>query len=255
MKKIIIILLILFSTLLIIDLASGIWYWNRLNLLFDSTEFNNILTPTISFFAFIIYGLALFMTIKQNKIILSQNIKPHYENEIERYLLKAKQISIKNHFDPESKTVNGFDYVDLIQDKLLSLTKNKDYNEDLKKYKQGISMNKEYFKKRSYFVTLTFLTDFTIGFNPINFLYLDLERFITEINLSKLIEEDKILIKKKIRNLFLDKYMTIINMTKTYDFYKVLIPIYYNTDGKVEFKNIAETEFGKHYDWFKKELN
>lgn len=254
MKKTIIILLITAISLLIIDLLTGFWYENKLNLLFSSNEFNNISTPIISFFAFIVYALALYMTIKQNKIILSQNIKPHYENEIEEYKIKAKGISIKNTFILDSIEYNGFEYIDAINDSLIQLTKDNDYNEDYEKNKKGEIQNKNYFKTRTYYDTLLFLSQFAIGLNPINLFHLELKTLIEEINTSKLINEDKSLLKKRIKRLFLDKYLTMMSLTQIYDFLKIPIPILYSTNKEIEFKTIAETEFGKHYEWFKNEI-
>jgi ABC-type uncharacterized transport system permease subunit len=75
-------LLIVLIILVTIDLTTGIWFWNRKNLMFEPSNFNNTLTPIISFCAFIVYTIALFTTIRQNKIILSQNIKPFFEKQI-----------------------------------------------------------------------------------------------------------------------------------------------------------------------------
>jgi len=234
MKKAIVIFLIIASLLLIVDLLTGIWYWNKINLLFNSNKFNNIFTPIISFLAFIVYALALYMAIKQNEIILSQNIKPHYENEIDEYIAKAKEISIKNSLVLGSKEYNGFQYVDAIKDSLLTLTNDKDYNEDYEAYEKGEIKNKEYFKTRSYYDTLLFLSEFTIDLNEINFFNLELKNLTDEINISKLIQEDKSLLKKKIKRLFLDKYMTIMRFTKMYEFMKIKFPILYSINNKIE---------------------
>ena len=70
----IICLLIAIIFLLLIDILIGTWYRNRLELSFSSSEFNNILTPLSSFFAVVIYSVALFTTIRQNKLINSFKI-------------------------------------------------------------------------------------------------------------------------------------------------------------------------------------
>ena len=85
--RIIIGLLIVLIILVTIDLTTGIWFWNKKNLMLEPSNFNNILTPIISFCAFIVYSLALITTIRQNKIILSQNIKPFFEKQIDEYLM------------------------------------------------------------------------------------------------------------------------------------------------------------------------
>lgn len=77
MRKIIYFLIALLSILILlilIDLSTGIWYWNKLNLKFNSSEFNNIVTPILTMIATPIYAWALYTTIKQNKIALSQNL-------------------------------------------------------------------------------------------------------------------------------------------------------------------------------------
>ena len=101
-NKTITILLIIAIGLLLVDLFTGIWYWNRLNLKFDLANYNYVVSPTFAIFATIIYGLALFNAIKQNRIILSQsieqnriilsqNIKPHYEREIENLISQSSK--------------------------------------------------------------------------------------------------------------------------------------------------------------------
>jgi len=94
-KYFLIALIFILIILISIDLSTGIWYWNKLNLKFDSNEFNNIATPILTMIATPIYALALYTTIRQNKITLSQNLKPFYEKEIDNLILKAKKTSLK----------------------------------------------------------------------------------------------------------------------------------------------------------------
>ena len=92
LKYIIIIgLLILIIVLLGVDIFTGIWYWNRSNLIFDSENFNNIFTPILAFIAIITYSIALFTSIKQNRILHNQNIKPYYLKAIKKLRNKAKK--------------------------------------------------------------------------------------------------------------------------------------------------------------------
>ena len=234
-------------------LLTGIWFWDRNIFLSKPSNFNNILSPIISFFALIVYSIALFTTINQNKIILSQNIKPHYEKEIKEYLIKAKNIKILYGFDSEQIEFNALNYMTGIRNGIGKIRNNEEYWEDIEKHKQKEEINEEYLQKRSYYGTLLFLSEFTLGVNPIAFFYNDLKQLIEEISLSKLIEEDKQLLKKRIHREFLAEYLAFIKHVRYFKPIMTQIPILYSGK-KVIFKSISETEFGKNYDWFISEL-
>lgn len=247
-KTIIIGLLIICIILLILDISTGIWFWNRVNLLFNSSNFNNILTPIISFLAFIIYALALYMTIKQNKILLSQNIKPFYEKRIDELIINSKKNKINYYTDDEIKECHLLEYINVLNKKIIELGINKDYLLDLNRYRNGIIINKEYLKTRSYYGTSLFLAGFSLPFNPdLEFYYNDIIDIIEEVNLSKMIKEDKILINKRIKHIFLRDYIAFFEYIQNHKKHIPPIPIIDPIKGTIEFTQLSETGFKEYY--------
>ncbi|MFA7446067.1 MAG: hypothetical protein WCY89_08985, partial [Flavobacteriaceae bacterium] len=116
----------LLSEFLYISLSSG---WD--------SKFNNVATPVISFVAVIIYTITLYYSIKQNRIILSQNrtilsqgIKPFYDKEIDNLIEKAKKIKIIEDNLYRNKEINALNYVEFIKESLVSLYHNKDFMQE-----------------------------------------------------------------------------------------------------------------------------
>ena len=83
-KNLVLLLLAIIIVLLLVDIGTGIWYYNRPHLSFSPSNFNNIATPIIGIISIGIYSLALFISAKQTLIIQSQNLKPHFERDFER---------------------------------------------------------------------------------------------------------------------------------------------------------------------------
>lgn len=255
-KHIIIFLLSIAILLLLTDLITGIWYWNRLNLKFDPANFNNIFTPLFTIIATIIYAFALFTTINQNKIILSQNIKPHYEKEIENLVTKARELKINGEIanDGEPIEINALNYIKVINDTIIKLSQDNEFLEDYTKYENNELLTRDYFKSRNYFGKLLFLSEFTIGINQVSFLYQEIKLLIQEINQSKLISEDTELLKKQIKRYLLSEYMAFIDFMDKHPLIVPPIPIVFDLQEKIEFKLISNTNFREHFDWFKSEL-
>jgi hypothetical protein len=247
MKKIILGLLIIIAILISIDIFTGIFYWNRLNLDFSSDSFNDIVTPIISFFAFVTYAITLIYLIKQNKIILSQNLKPHYEKEYNLLVKKAKKTIIEKGII-KPKKYNALNIVNAIYWSLYELTDSSNYNEDLEYFKEGKRFDRDYYKKRDYYENLLFLLNFTIDLNIISFFQENVITFKNEIKNSKLIQEDKSLFNNKIDRVFFSSYISLIeDMDKREDFFPS-IPMIYNFDGEIIFRTINRTDFRKIYE-------
>ena len=248
-KHIIIGLLTLLIVLLSTDLITGIWFWNKYNLIFDSDNFNNILTPIVTFLAVIIYTIALFLTIRQNRIILSQHIKPHFEKEIEELLKEAKK-SVPLKIDKKKKKYNLFNYTKLIMDLTIELVRNPEYLEDLKKIQAKENLSDEYVRGRTYFEVALLLNSFMIAGNlTLTTFYGKLKNLIDEINNSKLIEDEKLLLIKRIEAKFLNDYFALIKYFDKHN--SPPIPNVITIDRKVEFKPLNESSFRNHYNLFK----
>ncbi len=259
-RKLILFLLLIIAVLLSIDVLIRVWYHNEYNLIFSSSEFNNILTPIFTLISTIIYGWALLTTIGQNKIILSQSIKPFYEKEIEKLIKKAETTQTEKTILYANEDINLLNYTKYIIKTLLKLTEHKHYNEDCETFEikgNSNTITYEYLRNRSYFGEFLFLSNFTIPICTVHFFYNDLKKLIEEINNSKLILEDKILLKKQIQRTFLSEYLEIIRLQKEKVIPYPAIPI---VDFGIipmevkKFDQIANTEFSHHYKFFKKEL-
>lgn len=253
---VLIVLGVLITLLLTIDILTGIWYWNQYNLIFDSSEFNNLLTPSLTVIATIIYATALFLSLKQNRIVLNQNIKPHYEREIENLINDAHNIKIESKTIHNDQNINVTNYIQFINESILSLARNEEFLEDYKDYIEGKIITTKHIMDRDYVYEIMFLSGFTI-LNKTSFFYDRLKDFIEEINHSKLILEDKDLIKKRIKGSLLSDYISFIEFEDKHENIIPPIPLLYDDISKTDlrFAPISKTDFRKHYEYFKKEFN
>ena len=240
--------------LLALDLILGCWYYNKNNLIFSSSEFNNIVTPSLTIVATIIYALALFSALNQNKIVLSQNLKPHYLEEIKKLEKRAKKtIIVEQGIFPDEK-INAENYISFIMKVLVKLTENIEYNEDFKNYLNGNKLTNENIRERSYYTNVMFLTRFTFHLNEIHSLLSEVASFVQEINLSKLIKEDKEILKKQITRTFFQNYIEFIEFEDNHDFVPQ-IPILYRrpTESDLYFEKLSQTNFRNLYHELKRE--
>ena len=268
--KLLIILLLAVAVLLLIDLGTGIWYWNRDHLVLDAQNLNNVVTPIIAIFSLFVYGYTLRIAIRQNetaayqnKVILSQNIKPYYEKEIEECIQKAKITELDRQTRSLGEPCTPFNYIRKINSQLIALMENPEYDEDYEQYSiyNRKEFDLEYIKSRSYYRIVLFLTIFTMPLSEIHFFYNDIQRLIEEIDQSNLIFQDKALLKKRIKRQLLEEYFAFIDLMKPESSTAVPFPCLYQSStkyelpAKAEFKTLAETKFKDHYDWFKENIS
>lgn len=255
-SKLLIGLFLVIVTLLLIDILTGIFYWNRLNLLFDPSAFNNISTPIIGTVSFVVYSLALFLAFKQNKTILSQHLRPYYEREINRTIAELEKEKINSELiNRDEKEYNGINYPNLIFNQLIVLTKNSDYIKDIRDYDRGIEFKVKYIEERSYYPIVVFLSEYTVGlYNKFKYDYL--KELIEEIEEAKLLDEDKIILKKRIKKEILSYYMSFISLEQESSIPIPPIPNIFDftNQNKIEFRKISDSNFKDHYEWFKNNL-
>ena len=223
--------------------------------LFNTEIFNNLITPLATIISIFIYFIALRFTFFQNRVILSQNLKPHYENEIENLKLEFLNRKIKIDLNPDATVHNGINYVTAIKDKILKLAQNPDFVTDIIKNKKGEIISRYHFQNSSYYEDLLEILIFTSELGPMHFLYDDLKLLIEEISLSKLIADDKKFLKKKIRREFLEQYMAFIGFMDEHPDMVPPVPLlFHSLEEDIEFKTLNKTAFRQNYDWFKQEL-
>lgn len=256
LKKILIVTTLLLCLLVALDLLTGIWYWNRANLAFDSQVFNNLISPLAAIIALPIYSWALYTTIRQNKIILSQNIKPHFEREIDQLIVKAKNTFIEdeigqNHTPEE---LNALNFPKLFMSVFHRLTTNADYKKDLWDYQHGEKFAEIDLRDKTYAPQVFFLMQFRFPLGSLYFFHSDVKTLLMDITQSKLTEDDKDLLKRRVKKDLLEQYLAIISFMDNHDIFNPLIPVLYDMDESTKFERITSTEFRTHYDWFKAEL-
>lgn len=225
----------------------GIYYFSH-----NDESFNNIATPFVALLSLVVYSIALFHSFRQNRIILSQGIKPDFDKQIDKLVKTAKKIRFVNknenlYLDEE---INALNFLDYIEKSLLTLVHNKEYMELYNKesYIENKKMYDAINSNSNYRHHLMFLYDFIIHNEEIYQLYSKIKPLIIHINNSKMIEEDKLLLKNRIKyELNIDKYIQI-NQEKSFP------KIYMGEDiGRTQ--ALKETYFGEFLDFFKKELN
>lgn len=258
MKKNIIILLFCVILLITVDLLTGIYFWNRSHLNFNSQNFNNIVTPIVSAVAAIIYALALKTTLRQNKIILSQNIKPHFERNIDELFVEAKTTKVgARQQDDSPLNFTLLNYPLLVKDLVLELAKNRDFEEDYKTiFKEKNSKSTDYFSGRSYYPVALELNGFLIGNFSITFFYDKINNLMDEIESSQLIDDDKEHLIKRVKQTFLNEYMSLVSFFEKNKNIIPPIPFVLGYDNEAEFHYLTESEgFRKHYDIFTKRFS
>ena len=255
-KKIFQILLIITIILILIDIVIRCFFGFNFQLLFESSNFNNVVTPIATCIAVYIYAMALLNSFKQNKILLSQTIKPYFEKEIDRLINEYDEITIPTFLIEnkimKDKIINVRNYINFINYICIELSKNEDFKSDFNDFKKGILYKKNHFEKRSYYSEVLFLNQFVLEIGDIPFFYDKIKILIEEINVSKLIEEDKILIKNSIKRTFLAEYLSFIQFLDSRPpFFMPPIPYLFNSSNiNIEFKNFNHTPFRNHYDLF-----
>lgn len=213
MKKIILLLTILIA-LVVIDLATGIFYWNRLHLVFDAGNFNNILSPVVGFTALVVNALVLILFLKQTKIIQSQNLKPFFIDLITRLEQESKLVSISHFVNGQREKLQGFDNAINLYSKTIKLL---EHSSD---YKRFVNSNKGFIQESeaenlAFYKLLYPLIYTTVSTSEIRMFTKKVKRLIDTINNSNLLNEDKQYLVGQINSEVLANYHNLIDAIKT----------------------------------------
>ncbi len=201
-----------------------------------------VTTPIISFIAIIIYAQALKNSRQQNEVLISQNIKPNFENEIMgifeegkntgHVITNSKETSEKKSFDH----IHIFDALDYHMRRLINSGEFK-IDRDQKK-----DLTEEYLQKRNYWNDLYWIRHIiNRNSNPAIY-YQNIENFLENLENSRMIREDKYSVKNHLRRLVLQKPL------KTYRSYflnlglkDLEIPIFTLEEHKLEWQKIENS--------------
>ena len=149
----------------------------------DWELFSQIATPVISFLAFIVYGAALYTSMKQNKITASTSLIPYYDEEIQNFVRDKKEVG----------------FFEETLDALYDLNKNTSYIKDLQNGELGAGLSLKSLTSKPYNFHLIWIYPVLNDQSEINMFYRRLESFIKEIDRSKLVASHKLILKRKIR--------------------------------------------------------
>ena len=268
LKKYIIVLLILIALLILVDILSGIWCWNRLNLLFDfevfkevASLFSNIALPIISAVAIFIYYQALKESQKQNNILRSQNLKPYFDAKLLKLKKDAESEKIECQFindtQPSSKKYNILEYSQGISDCVSYLIKDKDYYHYWKRISDGEKVDYEEISTFPFYPTLFSLEGLLLAFNY-SFFLSRIETIIIEIEKSRLTETDKEAYVKSIFEEYLNSYLSIIDLSKASygkDPYSFISRMNRDFSSDVKIKHLSDTYFVKNEEWIRNKFN
>lgn len=256
MKKInwVIILLSVIIMLLLLDILTGIWYLNRVDLKFSSVEFNNIITPISGIIAIIIYSVALTTSQKQNKIINSFQHKDLFIKDIQKLRKEGKEIEVKlvgiyttNFIEFESTITNIF---------IEELFKNDEYEIDTNTYND---ISKEEIEKKSYYPQMIFINQIVLKHSLNHGYYIKLQKLINKVLDSDLIDSHKKEIFEEIENELIRDYLELINTIKTISKYsRKSIPFAITTldikQMNYKWMSILSTELSEFYNWYHEKI-
>lgn len=255
MKKlinIVIILLIICISLFLVDIFTGIWFWNRLNLEFSSSEFNNIITPVTGLIAIFIYYIALKYTQIQNKTINSYNLKEQFIKDIQKLRFEAKGIEVNlsdlyktNFLEFEKVVLNIFTH---------ELYNNQEYLFDSNN-NVNINFIDDEIQKKSYYPQIHFLYSFVTMHSMSHGYYQKLKKFIEKVLELDMIENHKKNILEEIENELINDYLILISNIKTISKYSrkaIQYAILYTDPVSLNEKwcNILDTSFCDFYNWY-----
>ncbi|HEX7904797.1 MAG TPA: hypothetical protein VF487_13055 [Chitinophagaceae bacterium] len=131
--------IVLLITLVLADIAIRSLYCTNIHLRFDSQEFNNILSPVISFFGFVAVIGTILLTLKQIKHQQGSNYVNYYKDQINKM---AGETPTKNNGIAFS-TSELLNFPIYVSNKYDDLKKHPDYFVDLEKFKSSIPVKSD----------------------------------------------------------------------------------------------------------------
>lgn len=219
-KKVLLYTFLITSTLLLIDILTGIFYWNRISLFFSPQNFFYIVNPLL----FLVFNsLMLYMVVKNSKITISNNSRPYYENKIKELREQSESIV----FEYDEQKYNAINYPNMLHKILLDIHQDKEFMKD---ERSNFEFNNDLLKEKSYYKYLIHIRSID-NFN-LQFFYKDVISLIKEIKQSNtLIESDKKFIIEKIYNDYLKYLFAAVKLFngQTYTLYSKIPLIYKGT--------------------------
>lgn len=230
-------------------LATWFWFMADMHLLFDSQIFNNIATPLVSIGIFFI---ALYFPWEQNRIARSQYLKTNFISRtkgIKKYLKRKVEFQI----DADTEKFNGLNYINLIGQTFLALTNDKEYSLDFRAYKKGEGFDLDSFQYKSYFKRISFLSFLMSDHFGTYVRYDEIFNLLEEIEASRMLETDKVEIKKYIKTELVGDYVAYLTGLNTLDSFLHTPALYeadHDPEKPIKFLQLNKTSFAKYFERF-----
>lgn len=242
-KDMVITLLVCLIVVVLSDIAVRLWFAKDLHLVYDSTIFNNVVTPIASIVAVV---AAIYLTVRQNKIALSQGLKPHYEKEIENEVERLRKLEWRDPKEMETKTFDGLNWAALLFLQLTMLGYDQDLINDVAESEKGVQRDHKYYSNRTYSQQVNFMYNmiFRMTMSLGNVMALTLE-----IKSGKLIIEDQNILVGKIRSTFFSPIEFLKTMAESSyaSNYNLILPVLFEVgkpfDGEVKFQPIMKNDY------------
>lgn len=245
MKKIILLLASLILVVLF-DIGIGIFYWNRLHLVFDASNFNNIVSPLVGLTSLCVNVLVLFLFLKQTKIIQSQNLKPFFLDRISRIEQESKSVTISIYVNGDKVKIQGFDKIISLYIKTIKALKHRtDYKRFVSAQQKSIQESSA--ENLTFYKLIYPLIYTTVATSELCLFAKKISRLIETIKTSNLLEDDKQYLLGEINSEILSNYnnlLEVIDLMSESNFYYVLPSVYDGSvDEVVPIINLLDTDF------------
>lgn len=225
-------LLILTSTLLLIDISIRAWIMSGVDLkpyYEGAAFFNNITTPIATIGSVVLF---VWLTWKQNQVIVSQNLKMNFEEDFKLLAERMNEDIYKLFKDMDGQKFETFmsaitpnTYLGFLSNQIDELSENADFKSDKLKQFEPIFPN-TYFLNRTYSQDLVFLNQVSVKLNIPQYRYI--EMFALRVITSDMLQHDIDYFKAKIFNILLNDYISFVE--KHLDF---RIPFIYGAEPNV----------------------
>lgn len=204
---------------------------------FNDTRFNNIVTPIAALLSVVLFFL---LTLKQNSLSTSQNLKYNFEKQLE---------NIKDNF---KKSFNGGLNCFEIQEQLFSLAfvkNDPDFLTDYNAIRNGHPEPQQYYEGRIYYQQINGI---------VNYLNTGLPHFhptiklLNDIKTSEMLESDLDYVRQRIQSELIAGYLFAHPFVIQFGGH---VPVIYVENGSGQASYYKNTAVFKHYEEIQKALN
>ncbi len=250
-------LLIVVGVLVAADLITRFWFWRDLHLVFDASNFNNIVTPIAAILSVFLFT---YLAYKQYQLQLSSNLKQNFDREFDDLYKKlnaeiGEKVLIGVGIRPNHqvkytlKGMNSLNYINEIIVAFERIFADPDFIKDHTDYLNNnkIKLHKSYLQNRTYYDDLRFVLAFS---NFPSAKYMEVGFFLDQINDSKLVEPDKKYLRNKIEAYCLEPYFNFVMHHGG-----VEVPDLFERSHEVSWNKFRATGFDRHFKPFRDKLS